>query len=81
MSVTGHRSVDAGRMYKRVSHNQEEQLSKIIQGNKRPSNEYPEEGSKQNKRVKVEENKENVKPETSSTPVFNFAGCSVTFNY
>ena len=30
---------------------------------------------------KVEENKENVKPETSSTPVFNFAGCSVTFNY
>ena len=36
MSITGHRSIDAMRMYKQISHDQQEELSNLIQPNKKP---------------------------------------------
>ena len=74
MSITGHRSSTAVRMYKQVSHEQEEKLSNLIQSVKKYKiDDEAEEGDKQGSTTVV------TGP-TTTTPVFNFNSCSVIFN-
>ena len=82
MSITGHRSYNAVRVYKEISHEQEEETSKIIQ---------------REKRVKVDNAAEEIeipclaKPEIlkvvceakefqNNPPIFNFNSCNVVFH-
>ena len=72
MSITGHRSSNAVRQYKEISHEQEEKLSKLIQ----PVKKYKIDGGHSIEEPgESEESKNKV-----HTPVFNFNGCSVIFN-
>ena len=71
MSITGLRSSNAVRIYKEISHEQEQQLSNLIQPVKKYKIE--EEGDKQGSTT--------VEPTgPTTTPVFNFKSCSVIIN-
>lgn len=77
MAVTGHRSADGVRVYKEVSHTQQEEMSKIIQSSKSTRME-------ENVSELCEEEKEPKRIKNDLTNMnnqFNFSGCSVTFNY
>uniref|UniRef100_A0A1X7VA36 ZMYM2-like/QRICH1 C-terminal domain-containing protein n=1 Tax=Amphimedon queenslandica TaxID=400682 RepID=A0A1X7VA36_AMPQE len=67
MSVTGHRSTDAVRVYKSMSHDQEEAMSKIIQNRVEESQQ------------KTEQNKENEGQMAKVPNMFNFSNCNVVF--
>ena len=68
MSVTGHRSTDAVRIYKSISHDQEQVMSKIIQNRKEES------------QPKTKENKENEGQEANNPNMFNFSNCNVVIH-
>ncbi len=82
MSITGHRSKDGVRAYKRMNIKQEEELSDMLQNTVATAQKRP--------RLKIEcaefgDNKENVpdevqKQDQGSAGHFNFTGCNVTFN-
>ena len=74
MAVTGHRSKDGVRVYKKMSEDQEKELSQILQSSKKPKIE------KEMAVVdKVAKEKENLPPVAdSSGSSFNFSGCTVT---
>ena len=71
MSVTGHRSKDGVRMYKEVSHEQQEELNEMIQPTKR-------------RRVETATASNDTSPPgpagTNSSSTFSFINCSVTFH-
>lgn len=71
MSITGHRSVGGVRVYKEISHEQQEQLSDLIRPSKMMKRETKEEIAE----------KENIEPAADRKHHFNFSNCSVTFNY
>ena len=73
MAITGHRSTDAVRMYKKISVAQEEEASDILQGTKQILQVKDEQPPK-----KFKEDKDNFKNDT--VPVFNFSSCTVTIN-
>ena len=82
MGITGHRSLDAVRVYKKVSGDQEEQASKIVQMKK---------ATVEKKNILMVETKENQElvanaitipadiPKPASN-MFNFSNCHVTIN-
>ena len=85
MGVTGHRSVDGVRSYKRVSREQHKEISTLLEipapNSKKPRMDFPILGGEQ------PIDKENVAPMPppklpTALPVFNVAGCnSVVINY
>ena len=76
MAITGHRSTDAIRTYKKISTAQEEEASKILQGQKIEKNKKVEQAPKKFKEAKeITENKG-----TDSLHVYNFSGCTVTIH-
>ena len=80
MAITGHRSKDGVRLYKKMSEDQEKELSEILQSSAKKAK-----CEKELEDVHVElENKENICPlsrKDSSGSSFSFNGCSVTINY
>ena len=84
MSVTGHRSKDAVRVYKTMSRDQEEDLSEMISVNKKVKEFVvkEKENARDDKVVDKKKivDKENIVENISKTPVFNFSNCTVTFN-
>lgn len=65
MGITGHRSSNAVRVYKEISHEQEGTISELI----RPV-----------KKCKMDNQKVDKNEQSTPGPVFNFSGCSVIFN-
>ena len=75
MNVTGYRTTNAVRLYKEISQEQQEKLSKILQ---------------MAKKVKLSQESEDDKPtklvasstinSSTSVPVYNFTSCSVVFH-
>ena len=78
MSITGHRSTKAVRLYKEVSHEQQEETSKIIQNAKKfkagPSTSISETGATFECTAKT-----SMTVSDKTRPVFNFHSCSVVF--
>ena len=64
MAVTGHRSIDAVRVYKEMSHEQEQELSKVIQP--------------QSKKPKTDDEKKEKSKDKHQT--YNFTSCNVVIN-
>ena len=71
MAVTGHRSKDGVRTYKKISRAQEEEASDILQNNC--------------KKAKIaDDDKENLPPHVASKPsglTYNISGCHITINH
>ena len=70
MAVTGHRSADGVRVYKEISHCQEEKLSEMIQVAKKLKKEDEKYVPTQERHF-VDEN---------TKPMYNFNNCTVNFN-
>ena len=68
MSVTGHRSVDAVRVYKEASHEQKCEVSKVL--------------ANAPKKRKIDGNEKimSSREEEHTSQVFNFSSCSIVFN-
>ena len=66
MSVTGHRSVDGVRVYKQISCEQQQHMSKVIQPSMQCTVDKKNHASKENSEL--------------GSSVFNFHGCTVTLN-
>ena len=75
MSITGHRSTKAVRLYKETSHEQQEETSKIIQNAKK----FKVEPDVTTAEKVMLDPKDTMKT-SDKTPVFNFNSCHVVFH-
>ena len=79
MAVTGHRSVDGVRAYKRISIDQEEDASKIIQ-RKKEKVDPPVKEERCLADVETKENDRQTANNNSNACMFNFSNCNVVIN-
>ena len=95
MSVTGHRTLNGLKVYKRISLKQEERLSEMIRATKKPKIEVKddppkltgfEENSMEKPNIEVKPVRDSPKcielqKENVAPVAFNFSDCAVTVNY
>ena len=74
MSVTGHRSTDAVRVYKKISHEQQEEVSDVIQAKKSKTT-HEEDDFAEGKEPGPTQS-----TDTRSSKNFTFTNCTVNFN-
>ena len=87
MSVTGHRSIDAVRVYKKISCEQEEELSKMIQHKSSKQDmispasvEYARDQESKPKKFKQEKGMDVECGQSNAVPIYNFSNCHVEFH-
>ena len=74
ISVTGHRSTDAVRVYKKISHEQQEEVSDVIQAKKSKITHEEDDFAK------GKEPGPTQSTDTRSSKNFTFTNCTINFN-